>query len=424
MIQTKSFLNLLLIIMFLSVFQISAQQKVFNGDPDEAFKIARELAFNKHRKQAQDSLLLILTKYPNYLDIRSFLASTYAWDGDYNKARKEFEYVLKRDPNRKTDWIAAIRNELWGETPFNALELAKKALEYHPGDADILLLEAKGKEQSNNPLEALETVNMILEGDPTDEKAKNYRIYLINSLSFNTIGFSSSVDLYSNNDRDPMQYHTLKYSRQTKLGSITGKVNFNRRFQKNGVQYEVDMYPKITKGLYAYTSVGISNTDLFPSIRYGGELFLSLPKSFEVSGGFRGLKYSKTTTIYTGSLGWYTGNSYWSFRLYVTPGNPGSSKSGTLNYRKYRSDANNYLSISVGTGFSPAADPFPLDEEEVAVFDLKSQKFNIKYYFSSPNKQNIFGATFNLAHQEISAVSRGEYFLIYSLGLSFDVKFK
>lgn len=65
------------------------------------------MAFNKKRKQAQDSLLLILTKYPNYHDIRSFLGSTYSWDGAYDKARKEFSYILKQSPKRLDTWEAA-----------------------------------------------------------------------------------------------------------------------------------------------------------------------------------------------------------------------------------------------------------------------------------------------------------------------------
>ena len=372
--QSKPIVIYLFVLLFLSTFQSFSQEKVFIGNPDTAFKKARELAFNKQRKQAQDSLRFILTSYPDYLDIRSFLASTYSWDGAYKKARKEFAYVLKKNPKRKTDWIAAINNELWGDTPFHGLELATDALKQYPNDAEILYLKAKAQENSKNPEEALATLKLILENNPDYKKAVNYKKSLINTLSYNSIGIRSSVDLYSKNERDPMQYHTFKYSRQTKLGSITAKVNFNRRFQKNGVQYEIDMYPKIAKGLYAYVSAGVSNTDLFPSVRYGAELYKSLPKSFEISLGFRGLKYTQTTTIYTGSVGWYTGNSYWSFRTYVTPGDAGSSKSGTLNYRKYRSDADNYFSIAAGIGFSPEIDPFPLNDDEEAIFDLKSQK--------------------------------------------------
>ena len=278
------------------------------------------------------------------------------------------------------------------------------------------------KKAANNPLEALNTVQYLLNKNPDDQKAKDYKVSLNKILSQNAIGINSSVDLYSD-VFDPMQYHTLKYGRQTKYGSIIGKVNFNRRFNENGLQYEVDLYPKIAKGFYAYVNVGLSNTFLFPDVRYGAELYKSLPKSFEVSLGFRTLKYSTTTNIYTGSIGWYYGNSYWSFRPYITPGGAGTSKSGTFTYRKYRSDADNYLGLSLGIGFSPEINQFNFNENEASIINLKSQRINLGYYFSSSNKQNAWGTQFGVAHQEI-IFDQGNYFWIYSLTLSWELKFK
>jgi len=411
-----------LILLFLVSVCSFGQQKDFKGDPDRAFKVARELAFNKQRKQAQDTLLFILTKYPDYHDIRSFLATTYSWDGDYKKAKKEFAYILKKDSNRKTTWEAAIKNELWSDSPFSALEMANKALTYFPKNPDILYLKASAEDKTDNQKEALLTIENSLKENPNHEKSNSYKASLINKLSRNVIGLKSSVDMYSE-VFDPMQFYLLKYARQTKFGSIHAKFNFSRRFASNGAQFEVDMYPKIVKGLYAYLNFGLSNTSLYPNIRYGAELYKSLPKSFEASIGFRALKYSSTTTIYTGSVGWYTGNSYWSFRTYITPGDSGSSKSGTLSYRKYRSDANNYFSIATGAGFSPEIYRFNFEGNENAIINLKSQKLNLGYYFTSKNSKNSWGIKGGVTHQEIS-FDPGSFFWIYSASLSWQVKFR
>lgn len=410
------------ITLFLLSFCLYGQQGVFKGDPDKSFEVARELAFNKQRKQAQDTLLLILTKYPNYHDIRSFLGSTYSWDGDYKKAKKEFAYVLKNSPNRLDTWEAAIKNELWSEAPFSALEMAKKALKYFPENAEILYLKATAEDNLNNQEDALKTLENLLNENPNNEKAKAYKDNLVNNLSNNTIGLKSSVDIYSE-VFDPMQFYLIKYVRRTKYGSIHSKINISRRFQSNGAQFEVDMYPKITKGLYAYLNFGLSNSFLYPDVRFGAELFKSLPKSFEASAGFRALKYSTTTTIYTGSVGWYTGNSYWSFRAYVTPGDTGSSKSGTLTYRKYRSNANNYFSIDAGAGFSPEVNQFDFGGNEESIINLKSQKLNLGYYFTSKNNKNSWGIQSGISHQEIS-FNPGSFFWIYSFSLSWEVKFR
>ena len=410
------------ILLFLIGFNVFGQQAKYNGNPDTSFEIARDLAFNKQRKKAQDTLLNILTKYPNYHDIRSFLASTYSWDGAYKKAKKEFEYILKNSPKRLDTWQAAIKNELWSEAPFSALEMANKALKYLPENPDILYLKASAEDATNNKEEALLTVESVLKNNPTHEKSITYKTSLIDQLSNNVIGLKSSVDVYSE-VFDPMQYYLLKYVRQTKFGSIHSKLNVSHRFASTGAQFEVDMYPRIAKGLYAYVNFGFSNSFLYPDFRYGAELHKSLPLSLEASFGFRALKYSSTTTIYTGSVGWYTGNDYWSFRVYVTPGNPGASKSGTLSYRKYRRDANNYLSIAAGMGFSPDIYRFNFEGNENSVIQLNSQKFNCGYYFSSKNNKNFWGFQAGVSHQEIS-FNPGSFFWIYSFALSWDLKFR
>ncbi|WP_369764667.1 YaiO family outer membrane beta-barrel protein [Flavobacterium sp. WC2429] len=419
---TKKIAKLTFVLCFTMIFQMYGQEEKYNGNPDTSFETARNMAFNKQRKQAQDTLSHILTKYPDYHDIRSFLATTYSWDGDYKKARKEFAYVLEKDPQNKSTWIAAIKNEIWGDKPYTALEMTTEALKNFPDDAEILYLKASAEEKTNKPLEALNTLESILNKNPEDQKAKEYKSSLSTTLRKNTIGIKAEVDIYSE-VFDPMQYYTLNYSRQTKYGSIIGKLNFNRRFNENGTQIEFDLYPKITKGLYAYLNIGFANTFLFPDLRYGAELYKSLPKSLEVSLGFRSLKYTTTTNIYTGSIGWYTGNSYLSFRPYFTPGDNGTSTSGTFTYRKYRSDADNYLGFSFGMGFSPEINQFNFSGNETAIVDLKSQKLNLSYNFTSKNKQNAWGTQFGVAHQEIS-FDQGNYFWIYSLAVSWDLRFR
>lgn len=411
----------LYIFVFLFSFSAFSQQRTFNGDPDRAFEVARNLAFNKQRKQAQDSLLFILTKYPDYHDIRAFLGSTYSWDGSYKLAQKEFMYVLKKDPKRKDTWIAAINNELWGGSPFRALEYSKEALKHFPNDTEILYKKASSEENSNNPEEALITVDLILELEPNNQKTLDYRERLVLELSYNVVGVKGSVSLYSD-IYDPAQYYGIKYSRRTKYVSVLAKLNHSRRFETEGFQFEVDLYPKIARGLYAYLNVGFSGTELFPSVSYGAELHKSLPKSFEMSLGFRALKYSSMTYIYTGSVTWYTGNSYWSFRPYITPGNPGASMSGTINYRKYRSDADNYLSFAFGMGFSPEFYRFNLEDVEDVV-DLQSQKIGVGYYFTTKKKQHIVGVQFGVIHQELS-FDLGNYYWMYSIALSWDFKFR
>jgi YaiO family outer membrane protein len=419
---TKTIHQLLLVFCLALFFQMSGQEAKYNGNPDTSFETARKLAFNKQRKQAQDTLLSILTKYPDYHDIRSFLATTYSWDGEYKQARKEFAYVIEKDPKNKSNWVAAINNELWADAPYNALEMTTTALTILPEDADILYQKASAQENTDKPFEALKTIETILAKNPEDQKAQDFKNNLSQKLRNYSVGIKSTVDLYSD-VFDPMQYHTFKLSHITKYGSVIAKLNFNRRFNENGTQFEVDLYPKIAKGLYAYLNFGLANSAIFPDFRYGAELYKSLPHSFEASLGFRSLQYSTTTTIYTGSIGWYTGNDYWSIRPYFTPGDSGTSTSGALTYRKYRANADNYLSLGYSMGFSPENNQFYFDTNDAAIINLKSQKVNLGYYFTTTHNKNAWGAQFDITHQEKS-FSPGSYLWVYSLSLSWDLRFK
>jgi YaiO family outer membrane protein len=407
---------------FLCFISMTAQEKVFKGDPDTAFETARKLAFNDHRKQAQDSLALILTKYPEYHEIRTFLATTYTWDEDYKRARKEFAYILDKDGKNKEAWIGAIKNELSASLPYDALGMVTEALHLFPNDTDLLYLKASAEEKTDKPLEALNTIDDLLAKDPENQKAKDYKTSLNVVLRKNWVGITTAVDLYSQ-VFDPMQYYTLEYGRQTKYGSFLAKVNLNRRFNTNGAQYELDLYPRIIDGLYAYLNLGLSQSSIFPSVRYGAELYKSLPKSFEVSLGFRSLKYTDITNIYTGSVGWYYGNSYWAFRPYLTPGDNGLSKSGTLTYRRYRSDADNYLGFAAGIGFSPELNQFYIGQDDPKVVNFRSQKFNVGYFFTTSNKKDAWGAQLGVFHQEIP-FDQDNFFWIYNLTLSWELRFK
>lgn len=420
--MNKAIFKLILFFSFCCILQIQAQERTYNGNPDTSFETARKLAFNQQRKQAQDTLVTILTKYPDYHDIRTFLGSTYSWDGDYKKARKEFDYVIKKAPENKENWVAAIKNESWADAPYEALEMSKTALKIFPNDPEISLLKATALKNTNNTLEAQNIVKEIIAKNPNNQNAKDFLENLNSTLRTNTIGLRASVDLYSETF-DPMQYYSLSYGKETKYGSIIGRLNFNRRFNENGVQAEIDMYPKITKGLYAYLNFGYANSFIFPDFRYGAELYKSLPHSLELSAGFRTLQYSTTTNIYTGSIGWYTGNSYWSLRPYFTPGDGGTSTSAALTYRKYRSNADNYIGFVYSMGVSPEVNQFIFDANDAAIVRLKTQRLNVGYFFSTHKDKNAWGAQFDVAHQEKS-FDPGNYFWIYSLTVSWNLKFK
>lgn len=151
-------------------------------------------------------------------------------------------------------------------------------------------------------------------------------------------------------------------------GSLILRTNLAQRVYSSsspvGIQFEADAYPKlnfIKKSTYAYLNVGYSPTSLFPVWRAGAEIYTGLPWHLETSLGARYLRFIsssdtldpiKNIFIFTGSLGYYLKDNWFSIRPFITPKESGVSVSGIFLVRHYWSD-DNYMYISAGIGSSP-----------------------------------------------------------------------
>jgi hypothetical protein len=212
-----------------------------------------------------------------------------------------------------------------GDAYSEAIVMADKALKYSLTILTLSILKASATEKTNNPIESC-YVESLFRKTIKDQKALDYKAGYKTLQQY--IGIRAAVDVYSK-VFDQCNI-ILSTGRQTKYGSILGKLNFNRRFNENGTQVEFDLYQNYKRTIclrkYWFCKY-ISLSDL----RYGAELYKSLPHSLELSAGFRTLKYSTTTNIYTG-IGWY-----WKQLLvfaYFTSRRWRNSISS--NYRKYK----------------------------------------------------------------------------------------
>lgn len=158
-------------------------------------------------------------------------------------------------------------------------------------------------------------------------------------------------------DLDPWHLAWLELARQTSVGTVVLRGSAARRFGTDGRQVEIDAYPRIASAVYAYLNAGYSPTDLFPGFRYGAELFGSVGGGVELSGGARHLRFEqRAVTIFTGSAGLYRGNYYLVARPFVTPDQEADalSVSGFVMARRYFRDSEEWISLRLGGGATPA----------------------------------------------------------------------
>lgn len=404
-------------IFFLCIVMLTAQVMYAQVDTsamnaDELFTIAREKGFNGEREEARRLCKLALDKNPNYLEIAVFMGRTYAWDGKRDEARKVFKEVLEKEPAHIEATLALADVELWDDKPLEALVYLDKTLAVYPNNYDLLFKKAKALVDAKREDEAMMVLGRAIEIQPGSKECNDLKQSIKSPKLKHTITANVAADFYSTR-YEPMYYSSVQFGTNTKYGSLIGRVNYAHRFDDNGFQPEVDFYPTLWKGAYGYLNYGFTNSPLFPKHRVGAEIFQKLPKSFELSFGLRYLNFGPTTdvSIYTASVGWYYKNYWFSARTYITPSEGSFSRSLNLTARKYFKDANNYISMIAGVGFSPDARRIQTNAGLDAgnnIYFLKSQK--VGFGFQKSVRFNIiWTGDIYYSHQEQETGFEYEY---------------
>ncbi len=345
-----------------------------NADPDELFAQARRLAFSGQREEARSICVSILERVPDYHDVRILLGRLYSWDRQFDRARQELKRVLDSSPGQVDARRALMDVELWSDHPEAALKAAEECPAGSRDDEELVYKKARALKLLGNNAAAAEAARQVLRVNPANREAR----VLLSDVEELMQRYKATVEYTQDRfdkDFDPWHLGSVSLSRRQAFGSVIGRVNFARRFDKTATQYEVDLYPKFGRGIYAYLNGGYSDSTVFPRIRAGAELYAPLPRGFEASFGARHLRFgSSGVTIYTGSLGLYAGNYWISLRPYVTPGSIGSSVSGSMTVRRYLDGAESYVGLRVGAGSETDERYSTVDQ-----YRLKSQQGDLEF---------------------------------------------
>jgi YaiO family outer membrane protein len=244
--------------------------------------------------------------------------------------------------------------------------------------------------------EAFNTIEYLFSINNTYTDAILFYERLKEEVRINSVSVTSDYDRFDGN-LSPWRAVSLSYSRRTGFGTVIGRINYANRFDSHGWQYEMDAYPKFADGFYSYLNAGYSSYSIFPKYRLGASLYYSLPFSFEIEAGIRYLTFATSNVrIFTGSLGKYYSNYWFSFRTYITPSVSRASYSYSIITRYYLSGADDYLSLSLGTGISPD------DRSNDGINLLISKKISGEYQVKI-ERQFILDLTAGFYREEYSA---------------------
>lgn len=319
---------------------------------------ARKAAFDKDDYPlAKSYLFRALKMSPDYADIRILLGRINAWSKKYDSARYYFNSVLSKDPAYEDASVALSDVEYWSDQYTTALLVCNDGLKYHPSSETLLVKKAKILDGMHRYKEAEETIQLALRINKNNTEARSIANRIKESSIKNRVGLSYDYAFFDKQFNDPWHLVSFDYSRTTGIGSVTGRINYANRFAENGIQYEMDAYPRLSKTFYAYVNAGYSdNVGIFPHWRAGLSLYANLPKSYEAELGFRYLQFlGDPTWIYTGYLGKYYKSWLFGLRTYLIPSTfvKKVSASYSVSARYYYGSADDVIAFNMGYGISP-----------------------------------------------------------------------
>lgn len=136
----------------------------------------------------------------------------------------------------------------------------------------------------------------------------------------NRVGVTYSFTTF---DEELAEWHeaAVHYRRAFSWGFLMPRVRWAERFRIDGAQAELDAYPFLGEGRYAYLNVGYSDDVIFPEWRLGAEVYTALPRAWEASGGVRWMDFRTVEVLlFTGSVAKYAGNWWIAARPWLATG--------------------------------------------------------------------------------------------------------
>ena len=197
---------------------------------------------------------------------------------------------------------------------------------------------------------------------------------------------------------NPWRLASLSVGAHAPGGSLIGRLNYANRFATSGAQFEVDEYPRLNATTYAYLNLGYSAAQIFPSWRYGAEIFKSLPYSLEASLGFRELRFpDNPVTLFTGTVGKYFDNYWVSARPFVRFRPSGTEASAGITARRYFADADHFAGVRASYGNSPSDQVTP---DQLA----RTRSYSMDIHGSGgPWRRGVATWALGFAHEQLAA---------------------
>lgn len=286
---------------------------------DDVIAQARAMSAEGRRGDGLALLQSHLKDSPGDIDARLTYGLLLSWEGKYDEARTELRRVLAVAPEYADARVALMNVEWWSGRTVEARDLSTQILARDPGHPQAKLVRQR-----------------------LDARSRPW-----------TAQSWYAVDTF-NDGTTPWHETGVSLGRETPMGSVIVRGTNASRFGYTDQLVEVEAYPTFRAGTYAYVGVGGgTKRDLYPTYRAAFDLYQSLGRGLEVSGGYRRLVFAEPVSIYAATLTQYVGQWSVTGKTYFVPSAVGDSWSFHAESRRYvGSTGRSYVGLTISQGFS------------------------------------------------------------------------
>ena len=263
------------------------------SNPESEYLRIRSMAFDGDYSAAATDARKLVNAFPSYGDARILLGRILAWQKDFSQAAAVIDTLLATDPDN-TDALAVRRDiSLWSK--------------------------------DNSPV-----ATDIRAGYSFDRFTEPYnRCWRL---------FKAGAG------------HKFNWG-PAAAGINIGHINIDQTTATE-VQFEAEVWPKLSDKNYAYLYYAFSPGDYFPRHRAAAEIWQILPEGWAMSAGMNFYHFDRNIFIPSLSVEKYVSRFWFSLKGYLYLKDEGTRPALYFNGRRYFNDTD-YLQLTLGTGTAP-----------------------------------------------------------------------
>lgn len=351
--------------LFLGI-SLAAQEDTSRFNYEEAFKTAQSLAWDGKYKEARTLCDRILDRVEGDYDTRFLLAKINSWDKKYQEARELYYALIKITPDSKEVIHGLIDTENWAGDYPAATGWIRYGLDRYPGDPDLAYKQAVIYQRTGELAKAQELIAELLTRYPDRKEFKNLYQTSKGPVRINGASAEYTYNHYKLPVERTWNMIGLKYYKSNKIGTFIGGFNTGyfgndtTRFMENaGVQFEIDAYPVIPGKKRSYHfNLGLSPSSNFARQKAGAHIYNGFGKGWELEAGFNFMRFRNASDtvkvlIADAGLSKYFGDYIGGAAVSFSPIDGKVAMGVNLTVRKYFSNPEDWLQLSLGYGIFP-----------------------------------------------------------------------